>query len=109
MAGVYSTAFISADLTPVTPSATYTCPAGFVVVVRSIDAFITGLLGPANMIVFDAGTGVTWWQALASPPPIQQSFSWRGRQVFEAGVGFTALRGDGTWGVRISGYLLVAP
>ena len=109
MAAIYSVAFFSGDIDAGDPTIDYTCPDGFVAVLRAVDVFITGLLGPANCILFDTGTGSTFWQALASPPPIQQSFKWRGRQVFEAGNGFTLQRGDGTWGTRASGYLLSAP
>ena len=106
MASVYSVAFFSGDITVEDPTIDYTCPDGFVAVLRCVDVFITGLLGPANCILFDIGTGSTFWTALATPPPIQQTFRWRGRQVFEAGNGFRLQRGEGTWGTRASGYLL---
>lgn len=86
-------------------TATYTVAAGFVVVVRDIDAFWSfGLTGADLNAVGDLGETFAYWstdeELLSS-----QSFQWRGRQVFESGTSFSVITSSAL-DIRVSGYVL---
>jgi hypothetical protein len=84
---------------------TYTVAAGFVVVVRDVDAFWSYGLTPASLnVVGDLGETFAFWFA-DSVEPISQSFEWRGRQVFESGTSFSVITSSAL-DVRVSGYVL---
>lgn len=83
-------------------------PAGFVYVVRDIDALeLTGVSGGQLQLISQVGTVV--WFAGGLPGPAAGNWSWRGRQVYNEGeqVGFKS--GAGTWSMACSGYQLTLP
>jgi hypothetical protein len=83
-------------------------PAGFVWVVRDIDALeITGST-PAQMEVLNPNFQPFWFID-RNFPQVGANFQWRGRQVFQAGeqIGFKAF--SGTWSIMCSGYSLTLP
>ena len=105
MASVYSTRFI--EVSSLTPSAAYTVPAGFVAVVRDLDAVSQGSVAVAELVMVGAA-GQAIYLAFA---PISTSmwFGWRGRQVLLAGETLHVDVANGPWDVSVSGYLLTAP
>lgn len=106
---VYSQMFGAGDLDDSLPPLDFPTPSGFVAVLRDIDIFTVLGIDINEFLVTDTVTGSTFWSAIATPPPLNQSFQWRGRQVFPYGTGFTFQAAQGTWGYRVSGYLLTAP
>lgn len=108
MASVYSVAFIEAILDDTTPTVEYEVPDGFVAVLRCADFYSADIILPQNVNMYSISTSTIWWVTTATEPPFSQHAQWRGRQVFEAGLGFGVAAEEGTWGVRLSGYLLTA-
>lgn len=109
MTDVYSTVLASGIITDTDPPVDTPCPAGFVMVVRDIDITTNTGIFVNEFVVYDTTLGNTIWLAVASPPPLLQWFGFRGRQVFPVGTGFSLQSTQGTWGYRVSGYLLTAP
>jgi hypothetical protein len=86
-------------------TATYTVAAGFVVVVRDIDAFWSfGLTLASLNVVGDLGETFAFW-TITPLSTNSQSFQWRGRQVFESGTSFSVIT-NSALDVRVSGYVL---
>lgn len=106
---VYSQRFFAfAGATPVGPVGPIV-PAGFVFVVRDIDAVVRSS-GTAQLEILGQVVGqlIALWSYPQSPVP-DNNFEWRGRQVFGVGerVGISVL--SGSWDVAISGYQLTLP
>jgi hypothetical protein len=106
MARIYSTAFIEAVLDDTTPTVEYEVPTGLVAILRSADFYTTGIILPQNIHMYSPSSSTIWWVSTVTEPPLAQHVQWRGRQVFEEGLGFGVAAEEGTWGVRLSGYLL---
>jgi hypothetical protein len=105
MAAVYSARLIyEAGLSS---SAAFTCPDGMVMVVRDIDVFVGAELALPSIQATEASDG-TFWIAVGTIGEAS-SFQWQGRQVFPAGSTLVMIAENGTWDVRVSGYLLTAP
>lgn len=103
MSQVYSTQFM-AGLTPAGGVLTYTVPAGYAAVLRSIDLGINGAVGAAPGVAV-SGISAFWFPSLNVANPFAQ---WRGRQVLKAGqtLGIGAAT---SFFVLASGYLLSLP
>lgn len=109
MPAVYSTMLGAGELTDSDPPLDFPCPDGFTMVVRDMDMFTVLGIDINEFLVSDTVTSQVFWSLIATPPPLNQTFQWRGRQVFPVGTGFTLQAAQGTWGYRVSGYLLTLP
>lgn len=85
-------------------------PAGFIAVVRDLDAYCDATLGFATLFLHGAiGQAIAWhhWDVATT-----DQFQWRGRQVYEPGelIEVEADTGIGVGiDVTVSGYLLALP
>lgn len=103
MAAIYSTSFAHVSLTPSVNNTLFTCPAGYVAVLRDIDAFCESA-GTQTVFFFFTAPGLPFTGLeFASANSWAQ---WRGRQVFGVGQELVASPSAGTIVVKISGYLL---
>jgi hypothetical protein len=102
---VYSVRFLQARA--YSGVATYLVPAGFVAVLRDLDAFqVAGLTVPQIYLVGAAGQTI-WWN---SGSLVDSSYSsWRGRQVINEGETFAVNVATETASFAVSGYLLSLP
>jgi hypothetical protein len=101
---VYSTRFLAIAIS--SSPGIYTVPAGYVAVVRDIDAWSSG------------GILVNWRVSLSGDPAfaggqftieaLDQFQAWRGRVVVPAGESIQAIA-DGPRGLVVGGYLLTLP
>lgn len=105
MANVYSTRFLQE--VGLVGAAGYVIPAGFVGVVRDLDAYVAApLLTSTDLFLVGAGgQKLAWWTTDADTTTTPE---WRGRQVFAAGETVTVVS-TGSVDVTVSGYLLTAP
>lgn len=102
---VYSTVFAGGNSSTAGIHALYVVPAGKIAVLRDLD-----------LISLAAGATVSFLVDFASSSPyvsfqstaVLTSFTWRGRQVYVAGDSIALQINSGTWGYRLSGYLLTA-
>lgn len=85
---------------------TYVVPAGFVAVVRDMDAFIGSIIGNVGMVAKGSAAQVFWQETLVAPG--NTWVQWRGRQVLFAGESFS-MEADDVMDLTASGYLLTAP
>lgn len=105
MANVYSTAFIFQR--GLAGNATYTVPAGFVVVVRDVDVYWGQQpVAPTGLVLGAAGQAFWSW---AGAIFAANNDNWRGRHVMNAGDVLTVSVTNGNADVSVSGYRLVAP
>lgn len=101
---VYSTRFIAhAGLDG---SSSYTCPVGFVMVLRDLDVYYSNL-EPGSVEMIGSESQVIW-QNTMSGADVQSYASWRGRQVFTGGESVSLVTEHPT-DVTLSGYLLTTP
>jgi hypothetical protein len=77
-----------------------------VAVVRDIDAYMGTIVLPQGIIAVGP-VGNVFWQETITTPGITW-VSWRGRQVFYAGEGFSMQAGE-VADLMASGYLLKSP
>lgn len=103
MAAVYSTRLLQA--VGLTADLVYTVPPGFVAIVRDADLHNNDTFGASFFMQGALGQAI--WLATRDITDTGY-YSWRGRQVLEAGETLTAHIASGTWDVTISGYLLSA-
>ena len=83
-------------------------PAGFVYVVRDIDALEqTGTAGATMVLV--GQTGAFIWLAGGLTGPAVGNWAFRGRQVYAEGEQVAVKSTLGTWAVSVSGYQLSLP
>lgn len=101
---VYSTRFI--QVRGLDGAVTYTCPDGYVAVVRDLDAY-HGATGAESSVYLIGAGGQTLWENDNSVVDASYS-SWRGRQVFYEGESIQVSANDST-DVTVSGYLLSLP
>jgi hypothetical protein len=102
---IYSTRFF--QISGLTGTHPYTVPAGFVAVVRDLDAFADPTISGSDLFFQGVATQTIWWNNF---PVDQRSYgSFRGRQVFNPGeTWFVTVDGDPV-DVTVSGYLLTTP
>lgn len=106
MSTVYSTCFFRA-FTAVGPLQ-FTCPAGFVAVLRDVDVVAESNASSDVLEVAIEGLGFIW--GVQGSGGAFQTAQWRGRSVFTAGQVLEAtVTGPGTWHVSACGYLLSLP
>lgn len=100
--------FSSAGLSPGAGTVGPIVPAGFVYIVRDIDAFDDTAGATDNLIIFSQTSGVliNW---VGPSPAAAGCYQWRGRQVYNEGEQVALRSFVGTWGVSISGYQLTLP
>jgi hypothetical protein len=103
---IYSVNFVSANTGA--GSLVYPVPTGFVAILRDLDVYNNSAI-TAELFLEDTVSGVAIARFDVTGPSDSGSKTWRGRQVFEAGGGFTLRASAGTWDCRASGYLLIAP
>lgn len=100
MALIYSTRFIANPGGPDTVS--YTVPSGQVAVLRSISIFVSDSGQYANLLLTSPEVYVVFFQATAN----NQTFSWTGRQVLNAGETIQSFCSASGTTLMASGYLL---
>ncbi len=100
---VYSTRLLGA--VGLVGTLSYTVPAGFVAVIRDLDAYNGGGITVTNITLHGSG-GQTIWQDDSTT--LSRNSAWRGRQVIFAGETFD-VHTTGAWDVTVSGYLLSTP
>lgn len=106
MAAVYSVCFIRRGGS--TGTNDFAVPAGFVAVVRDIDAVTNSGPGSAVVQVEETPTGIPFWFVSDSSGNIVWH-QWSGRQVLNVGSTLrVAVSGGGNANVSVSGYLLAA-
>jgi hypothetical protein len=101
---VYSTRILQAH--GATSGATFTVPAGMVLVVRDVDCYANAT-GYINFFLIGAAGQAIWW--FEWNPTDQKPAMWRGRQVLLAGETLTTSVSVGisdSLDYSISGYLL---
>jgi hypothetical protein len=100
---VYSTVFFAASGTSVAEN--YTVPDGKTAVIRDFDGYFQGEDEGGQAVLTDQTNGV--YIFIQYQTSGDQSFSWRGRQVFEEGtvIGMYLTSSEAANG-RLSGYLL---
>jgi hypothetical protein len=104
MSSVYSTRFYEGK--NVTSGTIVTVPAGYIAIVRDIDAFFGGgIEGGALNVIGTLGQTFAWFPFTGLT---SAAFTWRGRQVFSAGESVRFVSGAGV-DLTVSGYLLTAP
>lgn len=101
---VYSTRFLAG--VGVTTAIVFTCPTGFVTVLRDLDTFYAGLLVATARLIGSEGQTI-WANAFAGGSEPEYA-SWRGRQVLIAGE-TVSLDSSGATDMTLSGYLLTTP
>lgn len=101
---VYSTRFLAGA--GITSAVTFTCPTGFVAVLRDLDTFYAGLLVATARLIGSEGQTI-WANAFAGGSEPEYA-SWRGRQVLEVGE-TCSLDSSGATDMTLSGYLLTTP
>lgn len=100
---VYSTLLIA--VVAIDPSAEYTVPAGYTVVVRDVCMLFYGSPADTSGGVQGAGDGA--WIAYCLQVDPYQFYHWEGRQVIGPGDSVHALAsGENEVSIRVSGYLL---
>lgn len=87
-------------------TAVYTVPAGFVAVLRDLDAYFGGDIAPQNMFLHGPAGQAIWWNGWTVL--IAGVAQWRGRQVIQGGESFDVTT-DAPMDVSVSGYLLTLP
>lgn len=92
-----------------TGTVSYTVPVGYVLVVRCIDVYATGVLSAPFTYVFAHGSVGEAFFYYQWQPAVQAWEGWRGRQVFDSGRTFNIEAFNGPVDVSASGYLLTAP
>lgn len=109
MATPYSTLLYQGEVPSPSPGVVFTVPEGYVCILRDLDA-----VGPGTspwVLISEAVAN----QNFASVPAEQNgssdnwSYTWRGRQVFDAGQEIQLGSEFDLIFARLSGYLLVAP
>jgi hypothetical protein len=114
MAGVYSTCFLDSAFTTLPAIQSYTCPDGFVAVLRNITVFSFcrsaefGLHGALPLSVSILLTGSIVF-ALSPGNIRNMTYYWEGREVVESGDGFTVITSQNQFQYRLNGFLLKAP
>jgi hypothetical protein len=105
MANVYSTKFIERH--SLVGEQGYAVPAGFVAVVRCLDAWTATDLTSTSTFLFIGNLGGTidYWHVNILTVASHQ---WRGHQVFVYGEAFAVIADNPTDAI-VSGYLLTAP
>lgn len=86
----------------------YTVPAGYVLVLRDIDAYANVTLASREIHVLGSAGQTIWWHAWNSTSNAQETAQWRGRQVLIAGETLTFTTSD-LIDITASGYLLATP
>jgi hypothetical protein len=105
MAPVYSTRFLAVQGLAGTSS--FEVPAGFVAVIRDIDAYASTDLTAGRLYVKGPGDNVLFFNHWGLGD--EDIAEWRGRQICFEGESFVADSPDIPIDVAISGYLLTAP
>jgi hypothetical protein len=100
---IYSTLFYSGVQPQGSHATLYTVPAGFVVILRDVDALSTTTAN-AQILLTEAAAANAF--ASLNVATVLDSAQWRGRQVFPAGYAIGINTVVGAWVVRASGYLL---
>lgn len=106
MSTVYSTCFFRgfSDVGPIQ----FTCPAGFVAVLRDVDAVAESNASSDVLAIDIKGLGFIW--GVQGSGSAFQAAQWRGRSVFTGGQVLEAtFTGSGVWHVSACGYLLSLP
>lgn len=110
MANVYSTCFYRGVI-PTASTVLYTVPTGFVAIVRDItvyNAMATSRKGLTGWLIQDDNANPIY-ATLATSPSNLTTYQWQGREVLTAGQTVVGLAYDGSWKVRVNGYLLTTP
>lgn len=81
----------------------YTVPAGYVAVLRDVDAYFPSGLGP-QLFLQDGSVPISF--ALLAPTAVPGSVQWHGRQVFTAGEEIAVNLTATPIRALLSGYLL---
>jgi len=90
------------------PTTCFTVPAGETWVVRSIDCYVGAPLITSHLIFKQLDNSAAFL-SFGVDATQSRSFTWTGRQVFEAGQSLVVDPTDHPWDVRVSGYHLSAP
>ena len=106
MATVFSTRFIAVHDQPVAIPATYLVPAGFVAVVRDVDAYFGSSLSVKTVFARGSAAQIFWQETVGAN--LAGWRQWEGRQVIYAGETLS-LFADELVDLTASGYLLTLP
>lgn len=111
MAAVYSIVILAYHGITGVVTPPWTAPAGYVTILRDMDAFCSSDLGGVLQL-YDEGAR-TFWSESVEPSPNGNWVQWNGRQVFEPGeeinVAGEVSGGTGHWDLRACGYQLLLP
>ena len=105
MAAVYSTQFLLVDSVGAGSHPLGVVPAGYVWVLRELDAYCT-VTSATGCALFEVTVGPVFFATGARNAGL--SVQWQGRAVFPAGQEPSFYVYDGNWSALVSGYVLSA-
>lgn len=103
MAAIYSIRFGVVNTSAGGTTVVYTVPAGYVAILRDVDAYFPSGLGP-QLFLQDGSIPLSF--ALLAPTAVPGSVQWRGRQVFASGQEIAVNTSATAVRALLSGYLL---